>query len=105
VAPGRVRPLGQHARTLAESLPEYDFATLVFTADDLVQKRDHATKAPRDNVIFELGLFMGALGRRRTFVVHSRTDSPMLPTDLAGITTATYVTDVHAFWTGRPPSN
>lgn len=76
--------------TLVESLPEYDFATLVLTADDLVEKRDHAAKAPRDNVIFELGLFMGALGRRRTFVVHSRTDSPMLPTDLAGITTATY---------------
>jgi predicted nucleotide-binding protein with TIR-like domain len=76
--------------TLIEALPEYDFATLVLTADDLVEKRDHTAKAPRDNVIFELGLFMGALGRRRTFVVHSRDNSPMLPTDLAGITMATY---------------
>ena len=81
---------GNTLETLVESLTEYDFATLVLTADDLVEKRDHAAKAPRDNVIFELGLFMGALGRRRTFVVHSRTDRPMLPTDLAGITTATY---------------
>jgi hypothetical protein len=80
---------GNTLETLVESLAEYDFATLVLTADDLVEKRDHAAKAPRDNVIFELGLFMGALGRRRTFVVHSRTDRPMLPTDLAGITTAT----------------
>lgn len=81
---------GNTLETLVEALPEYDFATLVLTADDLVEKRHHAAKAPRDNVIFELGLFMGALGRRRTFVVHSRTDSPMLPTDLAGITMATY---------------
>jgi hypothetical protein len=81
---------GNWLETLVESLPEYEFATLVLTADDLVEKRDRAAKAPRDNVIFELGLFMGALGRRRTFVVHSRTDSPMLPTDLAGITMATY---------------
>ncbi len=81
---------GNTLEILVESLPEYDFATLVLTADDLVEKRDRAAKAPRDNVIFELGLFMGALGRRRTFVVHSRTDSPMLPTDLSGITLATY---------------
>jgi hypothetical protein len=81
---------GNTLETLVEALPEYDFATLVLTADDLVEKRQHTAKAPRDNVIFELGLFMGALGRRRTFVVHSRADCPMLPTDLAGITTATY---------------
>lgn len=33
---------------------------------------------------------MGALGRRRTFIAHSRTRPPLLPTDLAGITPATY---------------
>ncbi|HEX2690048.1 MAG TPA: hypothetical protein VHN14_25705, partial [Kofleriaceae bacterium] len=36
------------------------------------------------------GLFMGALGRARTFIVHSRTNPPVLPSDLAGITPATY---------------
>ena len=81
---------GGTLETLVTTLDEYDFATLVLTADDLLEKRNISGKSPRDNVLFELGLFMGALGRHRTFIVHSRTNPPMLPTDLAGITTATY---------------
>src|SRR5262249_51578921 len=76
--------------TLVAALNDYDFATLVLTADDLLEKRNITSRSPRDNVLFELGLFMGALGRSRTFIVHSRTTPPMLPTDLAGITPATY---------------
>lgn len=81
---------GGTLETLVASLDEYDFATLVLTADDLIEKRNVSDKSPRDNVLLELGLFIGALGRYRTFIVHSRTNPPMLPTDLAGITTATY---------------
>ena len=62
----------------------------MLTADDLLEKRDIIGRCPRDNVLFELGLFMGALGRNRTFIVHSRTKPPLLPTDLAGITPATF---------------
>lgn len=81
---------GGTLETLVNTLDEYDFATLVLTADDLLEKRNISGRSPRDNVLFELGLFMGALGRSRTFIVHSRTTPPMLPTDLAGITPATY---------------
>lgn len=67
-----------------------DWAVLVLTPDDLVNKRDKNGRIPRDNVVFELGLFMGALGRERTFMVYNR-DTPMeLPSDLAGVTPATY---------------
>jgi hypothetical protein len=81
---------GGTLESLVAAVDDYDFATLVLTPDDLLEKRDVKGRSPRDNVLFELGLFMGALGRDRTFIVHSRTKRPMLPSDLAGITPATY---------------
>ena len=52
--------------TLVNSLPRFDFAVLVLTPDDLVNSREVESLGPRDNVLFELGLFMGRLGRSRT---------------------------------------
>ena len=81
---------GGTLESLVTAVQDYDFATLVLTADDLLEKRHVSGRGPRDNVLFELGLFMGALGRSRTFIVHSRTTPPMLPSDLAGVTAATF---------------
>jgi predicted nucleotide-binding protein len=67
-----------------------DFAVLVLTPDDLVTKREKGGHQPRDNVLFELGLFMGKLGCDRTFIVHERRRPLDLPTDLAGITPAMF---------------
>lgn len=64
-----------------------DFAVLVLGPDDRIFSRWRLSRSPRDNVIFELGLFMGALGRRRTFIVEPRNCKLKIPTDLAGITT------------------
>lgn len=75
--------------TLMNALPRFDFAILVFTPDDLVNRRESQMFGPRDNVIFELGLFMGRLGRSRTFILH-QADAVRIPTDLSGVTTATY---------------
>jgi len=44
----------------------------------------------RDNVLFELGMFVGGLSRDRTFMLYDRTHPPALPTDLAGVTAATF---------------
>jgi len=76
--------------SLVAATDEFDFAVLVLTPDDLVESRGHAGTVPRDNVLFELGLFMGSLGRQRTFVVYDRTTKIKLPTDLAGVTAATF---------------
>jgi predicted nucleotide-binding protein len=76
--------------SLINALPRFDFAALMLTADDLLTSREVTTLSPRDNVLFELGLFMGRLGRSRTFVIRPRGDQVKIPSDLAGLTTAVY---------------
>jgi|GEM_PF-6899266 len=75
---------------LVNATREHDFAILVLTPDDQENRRGAATSVPRDNVIFELGLFMGALGKNRTFIVKSKDQTIALPTDLSGITRAEF---------------
>jgi Ni,Fe-hydrogenase maturation factor len=75
---------------LLRQLRKSDFAILVVDAHDTAIVRGEEKKLPRDNVIFELGLFMGHLGPDRTFMVFNRAQPPNLPTDLAGITPADY---------------
>jgi hypothetical protein len=87
---GFFRPGNTFIDTLVNALPRFDFAALVLTADDLVRSRDVESMGPRDNVLFELGLFMGRLGRARTFLVHGSGEDVKIPTDLAGVTAAVY---------------
>src|SRR6185437_14596985 len=51
--------------TLAEKVQNFDFAAFIFTPDDSLIMRGSANAAARDNVIFELGLFIGALDKER----------------------------------------
>jgi hypothetical protein len=76
--------------SLVSALDRFDFAILVVSADETTITRGNPMNVPRDNVVFELGLFMGGLGRDRTFMVFDRTRPPDLPSDLAGVTAATY---------------
>ena len=76
--------------SLVDRMKTFDFAVLVLTQDDLVHSRDSTQPAPRDNVVLELGICIGSLGRRRTFLVYDRSKSPKLPSDLAGVTAATF---------------
>jgi hypothetical protein len=78
---------------LVNALDRFDFAILVITPDDVVTNRTITAQAPRDNVMFELGLFMGRLGRSRTFAVCSASQDMRLPTDLAGVTLASFDDD------------
>ena len=81
-------------RTFIESLisaiGRFDFAALVLTPDDQMIVRNDETLGPRDNIIFELGLFMGRLGRERTFIVRPASGPLKIPSDLAGVSLATY---------------
>jgi len=81
---------GGTLETLVNALERFDFAILVLTPDDLVISRDVSSQRPRDNVMFELGLFMGRLGRSRSFIVCNLAENLTLPSDLAGVTIARY---------------
>ena len=67
----------------------FDFGILVATKDDKTKSRDEGFETPRDNVIFEFGLFMGRLGKFRTLIL--REEGAKLPSDMAGITVSEYV--------------
>jgi predicted nucleotide-binding protein len=71
-------------------LDDSDFAIIVAQPDDLTQSRGRSIASPRDNVIFELGLFMARLGRRRTFLVEPVGEEIRLPSDLLGLAGLSY---------------
>jgi hypothetical protein len=79
---------------LLELTREVDFAAFVFARDDwtvkgaAAQASEGGQAAPRDNVVFEAGLFGGVLGMRRTFILHA--SGAKLPTDLLGLTCIRY---------------
>ena len=77
--------------SLIEEAHRVDFAIFMFSPDDKVFIRGQDSVTVRDNVLFELGLFMGILGRKRVYIV-APSDVPdfRIPSDLLGLTQATY---------------
>lgn len=67
-----------------------DFAVLILGEEDKILSRETSSPAPRDNVVFELGLFMGGLGRERTFIVKERGSKTKMPSDLLGLNSIEY---------------
>lgn len=76
---------------LVKQAPTFDFAVFILSADDLRESRGAKALVPRDNVVFETGLFMGVLGRDRVFLVKRRDAKVELPSDLLGLTMPDYV--------------
>lgn len=76
---------------LLRAVEEADFAAFVFAPDDKVISRGEERDAPRDNTVFELGLFMGKLARNRCFIVKESSLDIKIPSDLLGITPITYI--------------
>jgi predicted nucleotide-binding protein len=89
---------------LTAQLRVCDFAVLVAGADDKVISRGKRASAPRDNVTFELGLFMGALSRQRTFLIEPLGAGVKLPSDLKGINTLGYDPAIASLATAIQPA-
>jgi hypothetical protein len=79
---------------LLELTREVDFAAFAFAQDDWTTSTSDSSQpgsgqaSPRDNVVFEAGLFGGVLGMRRTFILHA--SGAKLPSDLLGLTCVRY---------------
>jgi hypothetical protein len=70
---------------LIDTLADADFGAFIFLPEDILTMRGTTEPAVRDNVLFELGLFIGHLGRKRAFFVKPRGAMLHLPTDLSGV--------------------
>lgn len=77
-------------QSLEDAVDDSDFAVAIAHADDITESKGKAWPAPRDNVIFELGLFMGRLGKARAILMEPRDEGIKLPSDMAGVTTIPY---------------
>jgi len=88
------RPGTTTLERLLELAHEVDFAAFVFARDDWTSgtppagSKSPGQDSPRDNVVFEAGLFGGALGMHRAFIIHA--NGSKLPTDLLGLTAVRY---------------
>ena len=81
---------GYALEALEFAVDETDFAIAIAQPDDVAISRRKKSKVTRDNVIFELGLFMGKLGRRRTILFQPENQELKLPSDLHGLTAISY---------------
>jgi hypothetical protein len=69
---------------LVNASRKYEYGILVATKDDIVKSRRKVRAAPRDNVMFEMGMFLGSLGLTRAFLLVE--EESKLPTDYNGVT-------------------
>ncbi|MFD4706087.1 TIR domain-containing protein [Gottfriedia sp. NPDC058432] len=80
---------GSGSRTVIEKIEEYSdvkFAIVLFTPDDVGFKKgdmEGAKPRARQNVMLELGYFLGKLGRNKVVVL--RKDDVEIPSDFSGV--------------------
>ncbi|TAZ15422.1 cyclic nucleotide-binding domain-containing protein [Rhizobium leguminosarum] len=85
------KPSTNTMNSLRDMLDQMDFVVAIFSPDDRLWSRRKLLNSPRDNTVFELGLFAGKMGIERAFyAVPSGKKKVKVPTDLAGITHLSY---------------
>ncbi len=77
---------------LMKASRKFDYGILVATKDDITKSRGKETHVPRDNVMFEMGMFLGSLGLTRAFLLVEKQSK--LPTDYNGITVPYFEKDI-----------
>lgn len=98
------RPSDFTLSALEREAENSDFALFLFGCEDMVVSRDIESLAPRDNIIFELGLFAGKLSSERVYFAKELDVEIKIPSDLAGITPINYkIKDREALFTSVQP--
>jgi len=79
-------------RTIIEKFTDYSnvsFSVVLLSPDDIAYPKDHPPKdaklRARQNVIFELGFFIGKLGRNRVLVLYQEEENFEMPSDYSGV--------------------
>lgn len=75
---------------LQRELMRHDFAVFVASGDDPLTSTAEASPGGRDHVIFEFGMFVGLLGRSRSFLVVPRGTTVVIPADLQDLAMVEY---------------
>jgi len=83
-------PSNSNLTSLLKASKNFDFAVIIYSADDKKIKRGDEIYSPRDNIIFESGLFLGSMGKKRVFIISDSSNDLDLPTDLLGISLLNY---------------
>ena len=94
-------PMKQTMEDLEREVQSADFAVAIMMDEDVTESRESQQSSPRDNVVFELGLFMGQMGRERTIVVTPRGVELKLPSDLLGLNPITFAKPADGFDQGQ----
>jgi CRP/FNR family cyclic AMP-dependent transcriptional regulator len=81
---------GYPLEALEREVAASDFALAIAEADDISISRRRKAPTVRDNVLFELGLFMGTLTRYRAILAHPKIKNLKLPSDFQGLTAIQY---------------
>lgn len=88
------KPSQTTIHALLAALDNSDFGLFVLGADDASNSRGKVVQVPRDNVVFELGLFAGRLGMSRAFfIMPEDVQDLQIPSDLLGVTSLRYKTE------------
>lgn len=77
--------------TLLSEAGSFDFGIMILSKDDYTKSREKIFNSPRDNTLFEFGIFIGRMGEEHAFALSEK--GVELPSDLFGVTIEEYDKD------------
>lgn len=84
------KPSQTYIEILENAVLQYNYGIFVFTPDDKIYSRGKESNIPRDNVIFEYGMFLGKHTRNKVFFIKPRGVDIKIMTDMLGVTSLDY---------------